>query len=181
MHTDHKMAGMATDEQMAELSQSQSTAFDGLFLQLTITHHEGAVTMVEELLEQPGSAYDPVLFEFTCDVTNAQTTEIERMNVLLVGLSTDPRAGLAAGFEDAGQALMNMELLASLPKPPGFFDPNNPAGLPASRLQENKDNAGGGEAGEKEKGRYGRQGRQGRRALRRWVRSRPVGARPGNR
>ena len=73
------------------------------------------------------------------------------MNVLLVGLSTDPRAGLAAGFEDAGQALMNMELLASLPKPPGFFDPNNPAGLPASRLQENKDNAGGGEAGEKEK------------------------------
>ena len=70
MHTDHKMAGMATDEQMAELSQSQSTAFDGLFLQLMITHHEGAVTMVEELLEQPGSAYDPVLFEFTTDVTN---------------------------------------------------------------------------------------------------------------
>ena len=42
-------------------------------------HHEGAVTMVEELLEQPGSAYDPVLFEFTSDVTNDQEAEIERM------------------------------------------------------------------------------------------------------
>ena len=31
--------------------------------------------MVEELLEQPGSAYDPVLFEFTTDVTNDQTAE----------------------------------------------------------------------------------------------------------
>ena len=33
--------------------------------------------MVEELLEQPGSAYDPVLFEFTSEVTNDQTAEIE--------------------------------------------------------------------------------------------------------
>ncbi len=98
-----------------------------------ITHHEGAVTMVEELLEQPGAAYDPVLFEFTNDVTNDQTTEIERMNALLVGLSDDPRAGLAAGFEDAEQAISNLELVASLPKPAGFFDPRNPAGLPPER------------------------------------------------
>ncbi len=133
MHTDHTMAGMATPEQMAELAQSKSTAFDRLFLTLMITHHEGAVTMVDELLEQPGSAYDPVLFEFTTNITNDQTAEIERMNALLVGLSTDPRAGLAAGFDDAGQALSNLKLLASLPKPAGFFDPRNPAGLPPER------------------------------------------------
>ncbi|MCZ6641558.1 MAG: DUF305 domain-containing protein, partial [Gammaproteobacteria bacterium] len=150
MHTDHKMAGMATAEQMAELANSESTTFDRLFLQLMITHHEGAVTMVEELLEQPGSAYDPVLFEFTTNVTNDQTTEIERMNALLVGLSTDPRAGLAAGFKDAGQALMNMALIASLSKPPGFFDPNNPGELPASRLRENDHKTKAGEANEKE-------------------------------
>ncbi|MCZ6641294.1 MAG: DUF305 domain-containing protein, partial [Gammaproteobacteria bacterium] len=54
MHTDHKMAGMATAEQMTELGQSKSTAFDRMFLRLMITHHDGAVTMVEELLEQPG-------------------------------------------------------------------------------------------------------------------------------
>jgi hypothetical protein len=100
-----------------------------------ITHHEGAVTMVEELLKQPGAAYDPALFEFTTDVTNDQTAEIEKMNALLVSLSDDPRAGLAAGFDDAGQAIWNLELLASLPKSAGFFDPDNPAGLPPTRLQ----------------------------------------------
>ncbi len=130
MHTDHKMAGMATPEQMADLRKSESTDFDRLFLELMITHHEGAVTMVEELLEQPGSAYDPVLFEFTTDVTNDQNAEIERMNALLVGLSFDPRANLSAGFDDAGQAILNLEIVASLSKPPGFYDPRNPAGLP---------------------------------------------------
>ena len=83
MHTDHTMAGMATPQQMEELAQSEGTDFDRMFLQLMITHHEGAVTMVEELLEQPGAAYDPTLFEFTTDVTNDQTAEIERMNALL--------------------------------------------------------------------------------------------------
>ena len=136
MHTKRSMSGMATPEQMAELAASKSTAFDRLFLKLMIPHHEGAVKMVEELLEQPGSAYDPVLFEFTTDVTNDQNAEIERMNALLVGLSDDPRATLTAGFEDAGQALLNLELVASLPNPPGFFDPKNPAGLPPKRLQK---------------------------------------------
>jgi uncharacterized protein (DUF305 family) len=98
MHTSHKMAGMATPEQMAELAASKSIDFDRLFLELMITHHEGAVTMVEELLKQPGAAWDPALFEFVNDVTNSQSTEIERMNVLLVGLSSDPRAGLAPGL-----------------------------------------------------------------------------------
>ncbi len=133
MHTHHTMAGMATPEQMAELAAVKDTAFDRLFLELMIPHHEGAVKMVEELLEQPGSAYDPVLFEFTSEITNGQSAEIERMNALLAGLSSDPRATLAPGFEDAGQALLNLELVASLPKPAGFFDPSNPAGLPPKR------------------------------------------------
>ncbi|MYJ95260.1 MAG: DUF305 domain-containing protein [Proteobacteria bacterium] len=136
MHTSHRMAGMATPEQMAELAASEGTDFDRMFLQLMITHHEGAVTMVEDLLEQPGSAYDPMLFEFANDVTNDQTAEIERMHALLITLSDDPRAGLAAGFDDAGQALMNMELVASLPKPPGFYDLENPAELPPERPRD---------------------------------------------
>ena len=139
MHTSHKMAGMASPEEMAELATLDGTDFDRLFLALMITHHEGAVKMVEELLELPGSAYDPVLFQFTDDVTNDQTTEIERMNAILVSLSTDARAGLSAGFEDAGQAIMNMELVATLPKPPGFFDPENPAGLPLAKPKEDSD------------------------------------------
>ena len=139
MHTDHRMAGMATPRQMEELAQAEGTDFDRLFLQLMITHHEGAVTMVEELLEQPGSAYDPVLFEFTTNVTNDQSAEIERMNALLVGLSDDPRAGLSAGFDNADQAIMNLALVASMPKPPGFYDPRNPAELPPKLPQDDAD------------------------------------------
>ncbi len=57
------------------------------------------------------------------------------MNNLLVSLSDDPRATLAAGFLDAEQAIMNLKLVAALPKPPGFFDPDNPAGLPPHRMK----------------------------------------------
>jgi uncharacterized protein (DUF305 family) len=135
MHTGRMAAGMATPEQLKELAQADGVAFDRLFLELMIAHHEGAIRMVEDLLEQPGSAYDPVLFEFTTDVTNDQTAEIERMHSLLVGLSPDPRAGLAAGLHDAGQAIWNMQLLASLPRPAGFFDPGNPVELPPRLLQ----------------------------------------------
>ena len=135
MHTGHAMAGMATPEQMAELARAEGTDFDRLFLTLMISHHKGAVRMVEDLLLQPGTAYDPVLYEFTTDVTNDQTSEIERMNALLVGLSTDPRSGLKAGLHDAGQAIHNMELLASMPRPAGFFDPRNPVEMPQYLLQ----------------------------------------------
>ena len=138
MHTDHRMAGMATPKQLADLAAATGTQFDRLFLQLMITHHEGAVTMVEELHEQPGAAYDPVLFEFTTDVTNDQTAEIERMHAVLVTLSDDPRAGLKAGFEDAGRAILNLALEASVPRPPGFFDPANPASLPPERPEDDE-------------------------------------------
>jgi hypothetical protein len=42
--------------------------------------------------------------------------------------TTDPRATLKPGFRDAGVAARNMELVANLPKPEGFFDPTAPAG-----------------------------------------------------
>jgi hypothetical protein len=44
--------------------------------------------------------------------------------------ATDPRVGLKAGLRNAGVAARNLELVASLPKPTGFFDPAAPAGLP---------------------------------------------------
>ncbi|MBA3638694.1 MAG: hypothetical protein H0W53_05330 [Acidobacteria bacterium] len=46
--------------------------------------------------------------------------------------SKDPRVGLKAGLKDAGVAASNMELVANLPKPPGFFDPKEPAGSPTA-------------------------------------------------
>jgi uncharacterized protein (DUF305 family) len=133
MHAHHMLSahlklemGMASEEQMALLADAQSVDFDRQFLTLMIRHHEGAVDMVEKLLDQPGSAYDPLLYEFVGDVKNDQLVEIERMNALLVTLSDDPRANLTPGLLDAGIAIKNMRLVASLPKPAGFVDPNNP-------------------------------------------------------
>ena len=125
----HASMGMASPTEMAMLAAAKGAEFDRQFLALMIRHHEGAIRMVEALHEQPGTAYEPVMFEFTNDVVKDQEAEIERMNALLAGLSSDPRANLAAGFRDAGEAISNLRLVAALPKPTGFFDPANPAQL----------------------------------------------------
>ncbi|HEV2080746.1 MAG TPA: DUF305 domain-containing protein [Allosphingosinicella sp.] len=130
-HHDHMgMPGMATPAEMAALAAAKGVAFDRQFLKLMIGHHEGALAMVKRLLDQPGSAYDPVLLDFTTDVKNEQEAEIKRMAALLAELSEDPRSSLSPGFRNAGQAASNIALLATLPKPTGFFDRENPAGLP---------------------------------------------------
>jgi hypothetical protein len=43
--------------------------------------------------------------------------------------SNDPRVGLKGGLKNAAVAARNMELVTSLPKPAGFFDPTAPAGI----------------------------------------------------
>ena len=127
-HSAHmEMAGMATPLQLKSLENSESTDFDRLFLQLMIAHHDGALEMVEELKKYPGSANDPLLSEFVSDLVNDQGVEIERMNTIAVNLSDDPRSGLTPGLFTADEAILNLELIASLRKPTGFFDPDDPA------------------------------------------------------
>ena len=136
------MPGMLTADEMAELAAAAGGEFDRLFLELMIKHHRGAVTMVDNLLDQRGAAQDSQLFAFASDVTSDQTAEIDRMDALLAELSPDPRTGLAAGFEDAGQAAWNMALVATRPKPAGFFDPHLPAGRPMPPEPESGPEAG---------------------------------------
>ena len=50
----------------------------------------------------------------------------------------DPRVGLKPGLRDAGVAARHLELLASLPKPEGFFDPKAPAGPPTAPERETR-------------------------------------------
>ncbi len=138
-----RMPGMLTDEEMERLEQADGFEFDALFLELMITHHEGALTMVENLLRQRGSAQDSVLFGFTSDIRSDQRSEIERMTAMLEGLSPDPRINLAAGYADAGQAVSNMELVVTLPKPAGFYDPDNPEGLPNPDAEDEGEDARG--------------------------------------
>jgi len=123
------MVGMASPEEMSRLETLRGTNFDRMFLALMVEHHKGAVTMVEDLLDLPGTGADPVMFEFTSEVTNDQNAEIERMNAVLASLSDDPRATLSPGYLDAGEAISALRHVAFLEKPAGFFDPTNPAGL----------------------------------------------------
>ncbi len=135
------MAGMASPEEMAKLATLRGTEFDRLFLSLMITHHDGALKMVDALVKRPGSAYEPVLFQFVSDVKTEQKAEIERMSKLLGTLATDPRVALSAGFKDAGQAASHLSLVATLARPMGFFDPANPADLPLPKLKKEVDGA----------------------------------------
>jgi uncharacterized protein (DUF305 family) len=128
-HMHHMMKGMASPDQMKALAAAKGVEFDRQFLTLMIAHHEGAVDMVEKLLDEDGTAADPVLYQFVGDIDSEQTTEIKRMDKLLAGLSGDPRSGLAAGFVNAGEAILNLTKVATLPKPAGFFNPANPADL----------------------------------------------------
>jgi uncharacterized protein (DUF305 family) len=93
------------------------------------------------LVNKPGSAYDPVLFQFTSDVKSGQKAEIDRMSALLGTLATDPRVALAAGFKDAGQAASHLALVATLGKPTGFVHPANVADLPLPKPKKTIDGA----------------------------------------
>ena len=83
MEHDMLMPGMLTDEQLAELDKARGEAFDRLFLNAMIRHHQGAITMVEQLFASYGAAQDDVIFRFASDVVADQSTEIERMQKML--------------------------------------------------------------------------------------------------
>ena len=80
------MPGMLTPEQMAQLDSSRGPAFDRLFLTFMIQHHQGAITMVQQLLAVPGAAENGPVNRFSTDVFADQTTEINRMNLMLADL-----------------------------------------------------------------------------------------------
>ena len=83
MEHDMLMPGMLSDEQLAALDHARGPEFDRLFLAGMIKHHQGAITMVDELLASYGAAQDDVIFRFSSDVVADQSTEIERMEKML--------------------------------------------------------------------------------------------------
>jgi uncharacterized protein (DUF305 family) len=85
------MPGMLTAQQLAQLDSTRGSEFDRLFLTFMIQHHEGAITMVEQLFGAQGAAQDDAVFKFASDVNADQTTEIDRMNTMLAALSSRER------------------------------------------------------------------------------------------
>lgn len=81
--SDHRMPGMLSPEQMAELRKAKGSDFDLLFLKGMIQHHEGALVMVDDLFKSAGSGQDAELFNFASDVDSGQRAEIKTMQNLL--------------------------------------------------------------------------------------------------
>src|SRR2546426_3380403 len=77
------MPGMLRPPQLAQLDAARGPEFDRLFLTFMIQHHQGAITMVQQLLAVPGAAQDGPIFRFASDVNVDQTTEINRMTLML--------------------------------------------------------------------------------------------------
>jgi CubicO group peptidase (beta-lactamase class C family)/predicted outer membrane protein len=77
------MPGMLTPEEMRELADARGAAFDRLFLERMIRHHEGAITMVEELFGTSGAGQVSEIFQLASEVESDQRMEIDRMQRLL--------------------------------------------------------------------------------------------------
>jgi uncharacterized protein (DUF305 family) len=73
------MPGMLTAGEMSQLAAASGAAFDRLFLEYMIKHHEGALTMVKELFATPGAGQESDIFAFASDVDADQRMEIDRM------------------------------------------------------------------------------------------------------
>jgi uncharacterized protein (DUF305 family) len=82
MDATHMMPGMLSAGQLAELDRARGSDFDALFLRLMIQHHEGAITMVNQLFAGGAGEEEPV-YKMASSVYADQTTEIERMQRML--------------------------------------------------------------------------------------------------
>ena len=80
------MPGMLTEDQLKQLDAARSKDFDRLFLTFMIQHHQGAVTMVNDLFNTPGAAQEITVYKLASDISADQTTEIERMQKMLASM-----------------------------------------------------------------------------------------------
>jgi uncharacterized protein (DUF305 family) len=81
-----QMAGMLTEAQMTQLAAARGRAFDALFLRLMIQHHQGAISMVEDLFKAPRAAQEVDISVLANEIENAQRAEIGLMWEMLADL-----------------------------------------------------------------------------------------------
>ena len=73
------MSGMMSSERMDELDQTQGTAFQEMWLEMMIEHHEGAIEMAEL---EVASGQNPDAIDLAERIIESQTAEIETMQEL---------------------------------------------------------------------------------------------------
>lgn len=97
-HAIGEMPGMITEEQLAELEAADGEDFDRLFLRLMYAHHDGALTMVEDL-QQGDQGTDPILWNLVIDIDSDQRIEMDR----ILQMQEDMGFGDQGATEGAGR------------------------------------------------------------------------------
>ena len=82
MGHDMGMGGMLTEEQMAALENAQGAAFDKLYLEGMIGHHQGALQMAK-MIENSDNAEAKQL---AANIMKSQSAEIDKMKQMLEGM-----------------------------------------------------------------------------------------------
>jgi uncharacterized protein (DUF305 family) len=78
--TDSDMPGMMTDDQLADLEAAQGQAFEDMWLEMMIEHHEGAIEMAKD--EQTDGVFQPAI-SLAESIEGSQRAEIDHMRELL--------------------------------------------------------------------------------------------------
>ena len=77
---DHGTSGMMSDEDMASLKAAEGAEFNRMWLEMMIDHHQGAVTMAQDVLS---STEDPEVKNLAQAVVDGQKKEIATMQGML--------------------------------------------------------------------------------------------------
>ena len=77
-HRHTPMPGMVNSRQLAKLKAAKGKTFDRLFLRYMTQHHQGALTMVQQLVNE-GGGNEVEIGQFILHVDSDQTIEIKRM------------------------------------------------------------------------------------------------------
>lgn len=78
-HAGHMMSGMLSEQELEQLRQASGAAFDQLFLEGMIKHHEGAVEMANEVINSANSRVSGL----AKTIIETQNAEILKMKELL--------------------------------------------------------------------------------------------------
>lgn len=81
---DMDMAGMMSSAEMGRLDAASGAGFDGMFLEMMVRHHEGAVEMSQRVIDQGEYADVEALAN---QIIEAQNAEIAEMRAILAGAS----------------------------------------------------------------------------------------------
>ena len=80
MHAGHMMDGMLSESELSDLRDAKGKAFDLLFLQGMIKHHEGAIAMAQGVADSKNKDVS----ELSASIIKAQQLEITKMKELLL-------------------------------------------------------------------------------------------------